>query len=663
MLWLAIACSDDSTTETPLTGDTGTIVALSYSPSLVVTGGLGEDLTITIAGGPPDSTFTLWSGSRELATPDCTTYAPLCVSVAEAAVLASPTTDAAGEATLTVAPPEGSEVWLQAGTAIGSSGFVSNVVNVVLEAPLPTVTVSLDARPGIHDLVAVTTVTGLDPAQVTLSYRWRVDGIVKTEFTRERVTANEIWPGQEWGVEVTPSDPWNVGKSATAFVTIPEPPGSNVIVVLFDDLGAEKLALYEPKVPAVPTPTFDALAAEGVVFNNAYAAPMCSAARANLLTGRHARRNGLGFVLQGDYEMFPLEGYLLPEALEQARTSLPWTSVALGKWNLSSSGNAPDIPNQQGFDWFAGTLTVMSDEIAVPTSYYNWPKHENGVDLGWLTVYNTTDTIDDAIEQVNTLPQPFFLYLPLNAPHDPLHVPPFELFTEEDLPPNAKDPELYRAVLQAADTELGRFLDAIPPDVRANTTIIVTSDNGTQPNAVEPPYIPERSKRTVFETGVHVPMIVTGPYVAQPGTRTDALVHIVDVFTTTAEIAGIPLVDDDDGPYGVVIEDRLRTIDGLSLLPYLADPNVPSEREYLFVELFEPNGAPPYDTDLQAVRDENYKLMSVNGVLSLYQLVPGALDDGDDLLADGTDAYEQAIVDRLAAELQSRLDTYQYDGY
>lgn len=667
-MWLlVVACrNDDSTTDTaPATGDTAPeLTPAAYLPTLAVEGGLGGvDLTITVTDAPPNAEVTLWVGEEgELPTPDCAAFAPMCVSVAGAEVLATPTTDASGAVTLTVPAPEAAEVWLQAGAAVESVGFVTDVVSVVIDPPVPSATVTLDVRTGVHDLVAVTTVTAHDPSAVTLTYRWRVDGVVQANLTKGFVTADQIWPGQEWGVEVTPADTWHEGEPVSAIATIPEPPGTNVVVVLFDDLGAEKLALYEPLVPAVPTPTIDALAAEGVVFNNAYASPMCSASRANLLSGRHARRTGLGFVLLGEYEMFPLESYLIPEALDQARTSLPWATAALGKWNLSTLGNDWYIPNLQGFDWYSGILTVMSEETVVKNTYFSWTKHENGVDLGLQTTYNTTDIIDDAIEKMNTLPQPFFLYVSLNAPHDPLHVPPVELFTDT-LPPNPGDPALYRAVLQAADTELGRLLASIPQDVYDNTTFIVTSDNGTQPNAIQPPYIPERSKRTVYETGVHVPMIVTGPLVTAPGTRTDALVHFVDLYTTVAEIAGVPLIDDDDGPYGVIVDGKLRTVDGYSLLPFLADPKAPSQRETLFVELFEPNGAPPYNTDLRAVRDMNHKLMSVNGVLSLFEMVPGALDDGDDLLLDGIDAYEQAIIDRLSADMTSRVAQYGYDGY
>jgi arylsulfatase A-like enzyme len=379
------------------------------------------------------------------------------------------------------------------------------------------------------------------------------------------------------------------------------------------------------------------------------------------LTGRYSRRTGIGLVFTGSDEELPYEEVTIAEALADARGPLPWARVALGKWNLATEDSDRAHPNLQGFDHFSGIFTVMS-EIAWPqNNYFDWLETTDGVDVGRSTVYNTTDIVDDAIAQVNTLPEPFFLYLPVNAPHDPLHVPPAGL-TSEVVTDTSTPAELHRAVLQAADTELARFLAAIPPDVRANTTIVLTADNGTQPEAVEPPYLSAHAKRSVYEGGVHVPLIVTGPLVSRPGARSDALVHIVDVFATVADIAGVPLVDLPDEDLGFPLPNGLnRPVDGLSLLPYLRDPDAPSQREHVFVEQFSPNGAPPYALDWQGLRDATHKLVRIDGVEELYALDP-KLGEVDDLLADGVSTEEQAIADRLRGELDHLLATTPFGG-
>jgi arylsulfatase A-like enzyme len=223
-------------------------------------------------------------------------------------------------------------------------------------------------------------------------------------------------------------------------------------------------------------------------------------------------------------------------------------------------------------------------------------------------------------------------------------------------------PELQRAVVEAADTELGRLLASAPPEILADTTVILMGDNGTKREAVEPPYDPLRSKRTVFEGGVRVPLVVAGPHVAARGSRSAALVEIVDLFVTVAELAGVPLVDVAGGGSGFPLAgSEVRPVDGRSLLPYLADPAAPSERDLVFVEMFEPNGSPPYTLDHTAVRDATHKLVREDGVETLYELVPGALDEGPDLLADGVSAEEQAILDALRLRLDERLASLPYD--
>ena len=73
-----------------------------------------------------------------------------------------------------------------------------------------------------------------------------------------------------------------------------EPPQANVLVLLLDDLGTDKIAAYGDHPSPPPTPTLDALAADGVLFRNTWASCICSPSRGMLLTGRYGRRFGLG---------------------------------------------------------------------------------------------------------------------------------------------------------------------------------------------------------------------------------------------------------------------------------------------------------------------------------------------------------------------------------
>jgi arylsulfatase A-like enzyme len=658
-MWLLVACQTD---DGPTTAETGTEVP-SWSPVLSIgEATAGQPVELTLTGGPPDTAVTVFlSTEDDLETADCLSFAPLCLDLLAPTVLPDALiTDGSGEGMVSVILPEIDLQWLQAGFVDRGWAFVTPVVEVDPFEPPPVVTVTLEAREGIHDLWALTEVTTFDPDTLTLTYEWSVDGQALPLQRTERIYATDVFPGQSWCVEVTPDDVYGTGVPAAACVTIPEPAGTNVIFILLDDVGADKFGFMNPASETVDTPNIDSLVDQGMVFDNAYAAPMCSTARAALLSGRFARRNGLGNVLQGA-EMYPLESELLPEALVQARTTASWSTAALGKWNLSGVENNFDMPALQGFGHFAGMLTTMTDEPPSPNSYFDWPKVVNGWDIGRQTVYNTTDIIDDAIEQVNTLPEPFFLYIALNAAHDPLEAPPDELY-DYLLPDPPTVADLHRAVLQAADTEIGRFLDAIPAALLPTTTIFLSSDNGTQPEAVEFPYSPDRAKRTVFEGGVHVPFVAAGAHVAQPGSRSAALVQFVDLYITMAELAGSPLVDMASGNYGLPVDGKLRELDGRSLLPFLADPNAPSARDYVFTEIFDPNGPPPYENDMSSVRNATHKLVRSNGEEALFELTPGELDEGPNILFDGIDSTEQAMLDELVAQLDL-YTTLPYDGF
>ncbi|MEN0067399.1 MAG: sulfatase-like hydrolase/transferase, partial [Myxococcota bacterium] len=266
-------------------------------------------------------------------------------------------------------------------------------------------------------------------------------------------------------------------------------------------------------------------------------------------------------------------------------------------------------------------------------------------------------TLVAALVQLDTLPVPRFLYVPLNAPHTPWTEPPAELFGGP-LPPDASDVEQYNAVLQAMDTELGRLVDALD-EQWDRTTVIVMGDNGTPSHAVSGSRDPDRQKHSLFEGGVHVPLIVTGPHVAQPGAVSDALVHVADVMPTVAAIAGVPL----SGPRDALeldVGDEVRTLDGQSWLPLLADPKAPGA-DLIYLESFLPHGEGPHDgINRRMVSDGDYKLVRTKNSEALYRIDPRDLidPDGSDLLDRSLDgAAETAFtaltdaMDRLEAEV------------
>ncbi len=419
-------------------------------------------------------------------------------------------------------------------------------------------------------------------------------------------------------------------------------PASNVILLIADDVGVDKIGVYGEHPSPPPTPNIDALAARGVLFRNAYAPPVCSPSRAAMLTGRYPRRYGLGIHLRhrDTYEL-PLAELTLPELLDRSATA--YDHSAVGKWHLGTrrSPHAGRHPIASGFHWYAGSIGNLGGRM----SYFNWEKNTNGR-FDNTSRYATTDTIDDALARIEAMQPPWFLWVAFNAAHKPYEEPPSSLHTRRDLESVA---DRYDAMVEALDSEIGRLLRSMAPDLLATTTIIFVSDNGTAHTGVTPPWRSSHAKATLYEGGINVPLIIAGPRVSAAGSKCAALVHGVDLFATVAEIAGVDLgqLSSEDG--------KPLQIDGQSLLPYLTNPSAESRRDIIYQDLFGPNGPGPYQFERRMVRDERYKLLEFvsDGSQEFYDL-EGRIDDGPNRIGSLTDEQRSAY-ERLRVELDEFL--------
>lgn len=426
----------------------------------------------------------------------------------------------------------------------------------------------------------------------------------------------------------------------------PESAVGNVLVILMDDVGRDKVAAYgdHPRPPV--TPRLDALAAEGMVFRTAYATPLCSPTRAALLTGRYPSRTGIGHLVEVDDPVDHLaneDG--LPAMLHRSPTST-WTTALVGKWHLGAT-KTPNTshPATLGFDAWSGSLNnlpVASIHDRKARNYTHWEKNTDG-DLAYTDTYATLDTTDDAILAVRTMPEPWFVLVAYNAAHTPLHDPPADLHPCSPTPGKDKA-DLLDAMVESLDTEIGRLLDNIDAEVLLDTTVVVMGDNGTAGESIRPPWPDDRKKGTMSEASVRVPLIVTGPLVGVPGSESNALVHVVDLFPTAAEIAGVDLND------GIVR-------DGTSLVPLLRNPDDPGPRTTLFTEKFTPNGVP--DVRSLAIRDRTHKLVVLEGLPDeLFDLRTDRWSEGPNLLLAPLSDEAQDARTRLRGELDRILATF-----
>ncbi len=357
---------------------------------------------------------------------------------------------------------------------------------------------------------------------------------------------------------------------------------SNILLLMADDMGVDQLAAYGVGADLPNTPNLDALASGGMLFRNAWSNPVCSPTRAAIMTGRHGFRTGIGHVLSASGAALPTSELTLPEMLDQG-TSQAYAHAAFGKWHLGNSSTGGSLaPNQAGYTHFSGTL----QSIISPDTYFDWTHVVDGFTTT-ETSYEPVVMVDETLAWIGAQVTPWFCYASFNLPHDPYHRPPDNLhtvdFTNVNPDPRLEPRPYYKAMVEAMDSEIGRLLAGIPPAVLAQTTVIFLGDNGTPKDVTVAPFLPSHAKSTVFEGGVRVPLIVSGPLVQAAGTECQALVQATDLFGTVAAIAGVD--------YQALAP--ATVFDTVSLVPYLSDPSRTPLRSYLYTEIFYPNGEPP----------------------------------------------------------------------
>lgn len=401
----------------------------------------------------------------------------------------------------------------------------------------------------------------------------------------------------------------------------------NVLILLLDDVGTDKISMYGQSPDAPYTPVIDGLADAGVTFERAWAYPTCSPTRAAIMTGLHPYDSGVGNALSpnGNRELAD-DAWTLPRMLDDGAAEA-YAHAALGKWHLTGA-NAPGTveldPHDKGWGWFRSTEMHVQD-------YYSFPKSDNGVPVH-VTTYATTDTVDDAIEFIGAQSGPWVTYLAFQAAHAPYQEPPADLVHTVG---GTSKVARYHRLIEAVDTEIGRLLRSIRPADLARTTIVVMGDNGTPENAISAGTPPEQCKKRLLEGGVRVPLIVAGPHVRAPGSWSDALVQATDLFATVADVAGAPV-------------DPVLVEDSISLLPYLRDPTLPGARSVQFTEKRKREEG--VWTGGRAVSDGTYKLIEYMDGDVLFAEIDATGWEGPNLLDGGPlTAVHADALQRLSA--------------
>ena len=403
----------------------------------------------------------------------------------------------------------------------------------------------------------------------------------------------------------------------------------NILLVIADDMGLDVTPNYMTNNVKPSMPNLLNLISKGLTFNNVWSNSVCSPTRATILTGKYGFRTGMlrtspkNIISNTEVSVFDVF----------KSSSKNYATGLIGKWHLS---NNDSDPIKMGIDYFAG-LTGGGVQ-----SYTNWQLTENG-QTKISNTYSTSKITDLSISWINNQTGPWFLWTAYNSPHSPFHLPPNELHKQGNLPSdptsiNSNPFPYYLAMIEAMDHEMGRLFNSIDKKVFDNTIVIFLGDNGT-PSEVVQSYNSRRAKGSIYQGGIHVPMIIAGKDVSRINQKEDALINASDLFATICEIAGIKSPPRADS-------ESFKT---------LLSSTSSEKRNFIFSEKYNEQNS---GID-RAVRNNTHKyIMFNNGDEELYNLHDNALEkpnlmNPSQLPLNKTDQYNK---DLLVEELNRILN-------
>jgi len=401
----------------------------------------------------------------------------------------------------------------------------------------------------------------------------------------------------------------------------------NFVFIIIDDMRWDTMSCVGH--PFLRTPNIDRIAENGIRFTNAFVTiSLCSPARATFLTGVYAHNHGVRINDKND----PDPAYpIFPKLLQ----SSGYETAYVGKWHMNPS----DQP-RPGFDYW---LSFRGQG-----KYRNPPLNENGRRFrakGYMTDLLTKYAVD-FLKRPRT--KPFCLCLAHKAVHWPFtpagrHKNLFEdiqlskpVSFQDDLADkpkwmragvlyghsrkdreknkgkpipaalepgrwNAKDKDTldwYRALV-AVDESVGAVLDTLEKSGLADDTVVIfTSDNGYLHGEHR-----QTDKRVAFEESIRIPLLISGPMVAKPGSTNSRMVLDIDIAPTILELAGIK---------------RQQRHQGRSLKPLLGGLN-PDWRKSFLYEYFSEDWYPGIP-DIWAVRTDSWKYVTCPNVEDIDEL-------------------------------------------
>jgi len=344
----------------------------------------------------------------------------------------------------------------------------------------------------------------------------------------------------------------------------------NIVFLFTDDQGYGDLSAHGN--PVLKTPHLDKLHGEARRFTDFHVSPTCAPTRSALMSGRHEFKNGITHTIL-ERERMALQTTTIAEVLQKAG----YATGIFGKWHLGDE--AEYQPGRRGFGEVfihggggIGQIFPGSCGDAPDNKYFDPTILHNGTfekTRGYCTdvFYEKATQWMDQQRKAN---QPFFAYIPTNAPHGPYIARPEDkaLYEGKGLQP---DTESFFGMLHNIDQNVGKVLAKIEEwGIAKDTLVVFMNDNGGTAGVSVFNADMRGAKGSAWLGGTRACSLWRWPGAIAPGDCGALSAHI-DFFPTLAEIAGAP-----------VPENAKAQVEGRSLVPLLENPAAPWKDRTLF---------------------------------------------------------------------------------
>jgi len=373
---------------------------------------------------------------------------------------------------------------------------------------------------------------------------------------------------------------------SSALMAAPRQTKPNIIFILADDMGYGDVGCYNENCK-IPTPHLDRLGKEGMRFTDAHTnSSVCTPTRYGILTGRYAwrtrKKNG---VLQGHSSplierdrgtvasLLKAQGYATA-CIGKWHLGMDWTSRD-GKTVSESNGQNVDFsapirngPLERGFDYFFGISASLNmpphafienrnvvGELTYLDDAEELKEHNISGKTGWVAAGYRQDQVLPTLTRKAVAwirkhtrdhsEEPFFLFLPLNAPHAPI-VPSKDYLDRSGI-------GRYGDFCMEVDGSVGEILKTLDElNLAGSTMVIFTADNGCSPQAHfgdlqaqghYPSYIYRGLKGSLWEGGHRMPFLVRWPDVVKEGTQCHQTICVTDFLATLADMLKVAIPD------------------------------------------------------------------------------------------------------------------------